>query len=199
MKRNWLLYLVIFSLALNVGTIGSFAYLRYQDHSQAAKQELPGPMPIKDLWLALNMDPEQRQALRSLLPDHRRRVLNARQELAKKRQELFGLVKGEPSWSAIQAKVQEISVLQGGLEEEVVRFLLEVKKQLKPEQHAAFVDLVQQRLERSLVSMGRACGPGGPPFGHGRGMGMRPGPKGPGPMGPGGPHGPPGPPPEFPK
>ena len=37
MKRNWLLYLVMFSLALNLGTIGALVYFRYQPP--------PGPPP----------------------------------------------------------------------------------------------------------------------------------------------------------
>jgi len=186
MKRNWLLYLVIFSLALNVGTIGTLVYLRYQSERPAASPEAPPPLPLRELWGALNMDQDQRQALRGLLPEHRRRVMDVRGQLAQKRQELFDLVKGEASpWTAVQTKVQEISALQGGLEEEMVRFLLEVKKHLKPEQQAAFADLVQQRLVKPRGGMG--FGPHGPPFG--RGMG---------PMGPG-PHGPMGPPAESPK
>ncbi|MDP3183236.1 MAG: periplasmic heavy metal sensor [Desulfobaccales bacterium] len=189
MKRNWLLYLVIFSLALNVGTIGTLVYLRYFDQQLAAPPEGQPPLPLRQLWGALNMDPDQRQALRGLLPEHRRRVMDVRGQLAQKRQELFDLVKGEaPPWSAIQAKIQEISALQGGLEEEMVRFLLEVKKHLRPEQQAAFADLVQQRLVKPWGGRG---GPPGPPHGWGRGMG-------PGPMGPG-PHGPMGPPAESPK
>lgn len=181
MKRNWLLYLVIFSLALNLGTIGTFAYLRYQDQRPPALKEMPVPLPMRELWGALHLEPEQRQALRALLPEHRRRVMEVRGNLAQKRQELFDLVKGEaPPWSAIQAKIQEISALQGALEEEVVRFLLEFKKHLKPEQHAAFVDLVQQRLGRAQDGMGRGFGP--PGLGRGRGRGM--GPMGPGPPGP---------------
>lgn len=185
MKRNWLLYLVIFSLALNFGTIGTLVYLRYQDQRPGVQPESPPPLPLRELWGALNMDADQRQGLRGLLPEHRRRVMEARGQLAQKRQELFDLVKEEsPAWSAIQAKVQEISALQGGVEEEVVRFLLEFKKHLKPEQHAAFVDLVQQRLTITLGGPGRACGPPSPPHGRGRGMGpMGPGPRGP--MGPG--------------
>ena len=35
MKRNWLLYLVIFSLALNLGTIGALVYFRYPASSGA--------------------------------------------------------------------------------------------------------------------------------------------------------------------
>ena len=40
-KRDWLIYLVMFSLALNLGTIGTIVYLRYQDHQKLAA----GPAP----------------------------------------------------------------------------------------------------------------------------------------------------------
>ena len=183
MKRDWLLYLVIFSLALNLGTIGTFFYLRYQDRREVAVKETPPPMAFREMWAGLNLDGEQRQALRSLLPEHRRRVMEVRRELAAKRQELLDLIKGEgPPWSAIQAKVQEISTLQGSLEEEVVRFLLEFNKHLRPEQHAAFLNLVQERL-----GTGGGLGPWGPPGpfkGRGRGMGRGMGPGPPGPPGP---------------
>ena len=45
MKRNWLIYLVIFSLALNLGTIGTFAYLRHQDQQQQAAARAPAAAP----------------------------------------------------------------------------------------------------------------------------------------------------------
>ena len=177
MKRNWLLYLVIFSLALNLGTLGAFAYLRYQDRQTAVGKEAPGPMGLRDLWLALHLDKEQRQTLRKLAPDHRQRVAQLRQEMQAKRQELFDLLKGEnPDWSVIQAKIKEISAQQGRLEEEVARFLLECKKHLRPEQQAAFISLVERRLCRPG---GDGCGPMGghrPSWGQGKGRGLGPGP-----------------------
>ena len=36
MKRDWLIYLVMFSLALNLGTIGTIVYLRSQDRPRLA-------------------------------------------------------------------------------------------------------------------------------------------------------------------
>jgi Spy/CpxP family protein refolding chaperone len=183
MKRDWLLYLVIFSLALNLGTIGTFLYLRYQDRREVALKETSPAMTFREMWAGLNLDGEQRQALRVLLPEHRRRVMEVRRDLAQKRQELLDLIKGEGTpWGAIQAKVQEISTLQGRLEEEVARFLLEFNKNLRPEQHAAFLNLVQERLGTR-----GGMGPWGPPGsfkGRGRGMGMG---MGPGPQGPPGP------------
>lgn len=178
MKRNWLLYLVIFALALNLGSIGVFAYLRYQDRQAAALKETLRPLGLRELWLRLNLDPEQRQALHKLAPEHHRRVAQIRRELMEKRQGLFDLLKGEaPDWSAIQAKIKEISAQQGKLEEEVARFLLECKKHLKPEQQAAFFNLVDRRLRRGGMGHHRGrMGPMGPHRGPGKGLGPPPGP-----------------------
>lgn len=170
MKRNWLIYLVMFSLALNLGTIGTIVYLRYQDQPRLAAGS---PPPLRSLWRELKLDESQRQTLGRLFPEHHQKVKAIRQELAQKRQELFDLIKEESTpWSAIQAKIQEISALQGGLEEEMARFMLEFKKNLNSEQHAAFLNLVQTRLGCGPAG---ACGPG---MGPGRGLGPRGGPQG---------------------
>lgn len=195
------MYLVIFSLALNFGTIGTFAYLRYWDQTQKFSQELPPPMPMRDLWRTLKLDRAQRQAVHGLFLEHRAKVMEIRRELFNNRQELFELLKAEqPAMGAIRAKIGEISALQGKLEEELVRHLLEFRKQLKPEQRTAFLDLVQTRLDKALRGpcgprSGRRGpwrgGPLGPPPGPGMGPGScpdMPGPgmdPGPGPEGPG--------------
>jgi Spy/CpxP family protein refolding chaperone len=190
-KRDWLLYLVIFALALNLGTIGTLVYLRYHDQQEAAAREALPPMPLRELWGQLDLDSGQRQALRQLFPEHRRHIRELRLQLDQKRQELLDLIKGEsPAWSVIQAKIREISALQGNLEEEMARFLLEFKKHLKPGQEAAFFNFMQTRLGRLVGHHGHR----GPHHGPGRGMGMGMGPP-PGPPGPGGPGGPPPPPP----
>jgi Spy/CpxP family protein refolding chaperone len=174
-NRNWLVYLVIFSLALNVGTVGAFIYLRYQDQQQQVAGPAPPPIPLRSLWRELKMDESQRQALRGLFPAHHRKVHEIRQALTQKRQELFDLIKGDDApWSAIKAKIQEISALQGNLEEEMARFMLEFKKNLTPEQHAAYLNLLKNRL---------GCGPGRHGEGRRRSPGMGPGHPG-GPMGP---------------
>ena len=172
MKRNWLIYLLMFSLALNLGTIGTIVYLRYQDQQKLAVGPASPPLPMRALWRELKLDEPQRQALRRLFPEHHQKVKAVRLELAQKRQELFDLIKAESTpWSPIQAKVQEISALQGSLEEEMARFMLEFKKDLNPEQHAAFLNLVQTRLGCGPEG---ACDPGGRRRGPGMGRGMGP-------------------------
>jgi Spy/CpxP family protein refolding chaperone len=145
MKRNFWICLLVFSLALNLGMVGAFAHLRYQQRAAPA-----GPADLQSfhkLWGPLNLEPEQQQALGSLLPEHRRRVRDLRAALAQQRFALFDLVKGESSaWPAMQAKIKEISLLQGKLEEEVLRFSLAFQERLKPEQKAAFLAFMERRL-----------------------------------------------------
>jgi Spy/CpxP family protein refolding chaperone len=132
---------------------------------------------MRALWGALKLEDSQRQALRGLLPEHRGKIAEIRNALFLKRQALFDLLKGEtPDMPEVRAKIGEISALQGELEEEQIRFLLEIRKGLKPEQKVAFLDLIQGRLNQALAG---ACGPPGWP-GPGMGPGMGPGkPSGP--------------------
>jgi Spy/CpxP family protein refolding chaperone len=170
LKRNWLTYLVIFSLALNLGTIGTIVYLRQQNQAGTISGPVPPPLPPRALWRELKMDQGQRQALRRQFPEHHQKVRAIRQELTQKRQELFDLIKEESTpMDAIRAKIQEISTLQGSLEEEMARFMIEFKKNLNPTQYAAFLNLVQTRLG---CSPGEPCGPGGRGRGGRRGPGM---------------------------
>ncbi len=147
MKRNFWICLLVFSLALNLGGLAAFGYLRLQGHGKAMTGQGPLPPPPQEIWRTLNLEVEQRRVLQSLLPEHRRRVRDLRAELAQKRFELFEMIKeGAAAWPDIQEKVKEVSTLQGKLEEEVMRFSLAFQEHLKPEQRAAFINFLERRL-----------------------------------------------------
>jgi Spy/CpxP family protein refolding chaperone len=160
MKRDWLLYLVIFSLALNLGTIGTFAYLRWQDQ-QAAPPPEEAPLPFRQLMRELDLDQQQRQSLSRLTPEHRRQVRELLQELAQQRRELFALLKQEPlpEWPPVQAKIREIGGLQISLEEEKVQHLLEIQKNLRPEQRQLLLTHLEKRLSPFWGKHDRRRGP----------------------------------------
>lgn len=184
MRRDWLLYLVICSLALNLGTIGTFAYLYWQ-RPPGPPPPLEGvPIPFHQLLRDLNLDAQQRQTLKALAPEHWRKVREFQDELAQERQTLVTLFKqgNLPDWPSVQAKVKEISTLQCQLEEEKVHHLLEIQKNLRPDQRQVLVTQLEKRVAQ-------CCEPG-----RGRGRGMMRRQRGPGQgYGPQGP--PPGPPP----
>ena len=92
MKRNYWICLLVFSLALNLGGLAAFGYLRLQGHGKAMTSQGPPSQP-QEIWRALNLEAEQRRTLENLLPEHRRRVRDLRTELDSKRFELFEIVK----------------------------------------------------------------------------------------------------------
>jgi Spy/CpxP family protein refolding chaperone len=168
MKRNFWICLLVFSLALNLGGLAAFGYLRLQGHGEAITGQGPLPPPPQEIWRTLNLGTEQRRVLESLLPEHRRRVRDLRAELAQKRFELFDMIKeGAAAWPGIQEKVKEVSALQGKLEEEVLRFSLAFQGHLKPEQRAAFITFVERRMTNLQGGKGRM----GPPWKKGMGGG----------------------------
>jgi Spy/CpxP family protein refolding chaperone len=181
MKRNWLLYLMIFSLALNAGAIGTFAYLYWQGPPGAPPPPETAPMPFRHLLGELNLDQQQRQTVRALAPDHWRKVRGLEQDLLQQRQALFALIKQDnlPEWPPVEAKIKEINNLQLQLEEEKVHHLMDIQKNLRPDQRQVLITQLEKRLPQ-------CCGPGP---GGGRGRGMMRNRRGPGPHGPMGPPG----------
>jgi Spy/CpxP family protein refolding chaperone len=160
--------LLVFSLALNLGGLVTFGYLRYHAHREVMTDHLPPPQSLREIWRTLNLETEQRRVLESLLPEHRRRVRDLRAELGQKRFELFEMLKeGSAAWPGIQEKVKEVSALQGKLEEEVLRFSLDFQEHLKPEQRAAFITFVERRMPNVQGGKGRM----GPPWKKGMGGG----------------------------
>jgi Spy/CpxP family protein refolding chaperone len=156
MKRNLWIYLLVFSLALNLGGLAAFGYLRLQGHGEAMTGQGSLPLPPQEIWRTLNLETEQRRVLESLLPEHRRRVRDLRAELAQKRIELFDMIKeGASAWPGIQEKVREVSVLQGKLEEEVLRFSLAFQEHLKPEQRTMFITFLERRMPNVQGGKGR--------------------------------------------
>ena len=50
MKRNFWICLLVFSLALNLGGLAAFGYLRFQGHREAMTDQNPPPRPLGEMW-----------------------------------------------------------------------------------------------------------------------------------------------------
>lgn len=165
MKRNWLIYLLVFSLALNVGTVGALVYFQYQAPA--------GPPPRQTerqsggflaLLQSLQLDPAQQQFLQQTMAPHREQIKVLRQQLNQQRQRLYDLInRPQPQEAEIAAQITAINNIQNALEQEMARFLLEIKRHLRPEQEEVLLQRLGQRL----------CGPDfcGPQGRAGRGQG----------------------------
>jgi Spy/CpxP family protein refolding chaperone len=170
-KRSWLFYLLIFSLALNLASFGALAYLRRQEVYGAVRQK-PGPrLTVPELCRSLPLKPEQCRQFQGLMPEHQKRRQGFRLGLARQQQEFWELVKQDaPSWPKIQGKIREINQVQRSMEEEAVRFCLEIQKHLQPEQRAVYLKLLERQLQPPRQGGGdpAAPGPGRPQWGNTR-------------------------------
>jgi Spy/CpxP family protein refolding chaperone len=158
MKRNWLVCLVVFSLALNLGGVITFAYLRYQNGAVANQRQTSPPLGLRKLSAALDLDQEQRRTIEGFMSEHHRRFSSLRMAMAPKRQELLEELSREPPvWNVIEAKLMELRDLQRKLEEEVLKFCLEIQRHLKPEQKIIFLAYMECRMFPGTSGKGRSC------------------------------------------
>jgi Spy/CpxP family protein refolding chaperone len=166
LKKNWLVYLVIFSLALNFGTIGALLYFRSQPPPELpARHAGHPPGGFIGFLQSLNLDPEQQAFLKKTFPAHRQQIKELRQQLNQQRQKLYELInQPQPNDAEIAAQITAINNIQNALEQEMARFLLQLKQNLRPEQQEILLQRVGQRLCGSGF-----CGPKGHGHGHGRG------------------------------
>ena len=163
MKRNWLIYILVCSMGLNMGIIASFAYWRYGGQPGIDLKHPASPLPFRELTRSLNLAPEQRQIIRGLLPAHQQRIGELRLGLAERRQELLGMLQEvAPSWLAVKDKTMKISELQGKLEAEMVQFYLKFRNCLKPDQKIAFMEFMEHRLLADRGGKGQTHGPWDP-------------------------------------
>ena len=171
MKKNWLVYLVIFSLALNLSTIGALVYFRVQpDHELPLRHEGGPPGGLLGFFHSLNLDPEQQKVLKKNFPSHRQQIKELRLQLNQQRQRLYELInQPQPNESEIAAQITVINNLQNALEQEMARFLLQIKQNLRPEQQELLLQRVGQRLCGPNF-----CGPDGQGGRQGRGKGRCP-------------------------
>jgi hypothetical protein len=121
-KPSWLPFLLMFSLALNLGSFGTLAYRGLSPESEALRPP-PGPsLTLKELCRALALKAAQCRQFQHMISEHQQsRRLS---ELAGKRAEIHALLKQEDSYSPeIQDRIRIISIRQGELEEEEVSLL----------------------------------------------------------------------------
>lgn len=147
MERHHLFYLLAFSLSLNLGALGTLAFLHHGGGQEPGRRPEAHPVPPPDVWRPLQLSPEQQKAVEGLLGAHRRRLRELRRTIDQEREQLLGIIwRGEPAWPKVQARVRSINDRQAELEEAVVLLLLETQKHFTPEQRRAWGKILEAQL-----------------------------------------------------
>jgi Spy/CpxP family protein refolding chaperone len=152
MRNNSVLkFALIASLILNFTVLATAGYLYYRQTSYWVS---PFGMKMpKDRFLfdELSLRPEQRKAMREKAIPFRAEIDRRRQEIVKKRKELFTLMREEnPDRKAIGAVIAGISGMQEEMQRRIAGHMLEEKALLDRDQQQKFLDLIESRMTQGV-------------------------------------------------
>jgi Spy/CpxP family protein refolding chaperone len=158
MSRQWLKYLLIFSLSINMGGVAAFLYSKYWVRPKQVSDQTQLPPSLKELVTFLNLNPEQSEMFQKIFTTHRQDMRARHQEINSKRKELLALLKSvDTSWSDFQAKLEELRDIQFQGEEASLGFLLKLRQHLKPEQREVIDNFMECRLLKGQGEKGEWC------------------------------------------
>jgi hypothetical protein len=158
MFLHWTTYLLIVSLSINMGGVATLLYSRFQNRQPSILDQEASPPALRELVTLLKLDPEQREIFQKIFSAHRSNTQVWHQELNLKRQGLLVLLKdGDTTWPEFQAKLKELGDIQLKGEEASLRFFLELRQYLKPDQRETCDNFMECRLLRGRGEKGEWC------------------------------------------
>lgn len=113
--------------------------------------------PSRAWYFNLGLTPDQAESLKKLESGFRPEADKFCMRICKERMELLKLMRdpGEKPEN-IYKKIDEIGALQVSLEKQIATHILEVKKDLTPEQSDAYLSRIQRELHESIKQSGYA-------------------------------------------
>ncbi|MBW1854995.1 MAG: periplasmic heavy metal sensor [Deltaproteobacteria bacterium] len=175
MKEKLIIFLLIFSLTINVAALITMGYFwgRGEGGGEAAFRR-SGESPR--LGSRLSLDKVQQRKMRGMRGSLFEGIKPVRDELEAKREDLVNLLTTkEPDRILIDQKIGEINSLQSQIQHAVIDTLLREKEFLNPMQQKEYFDVISRRLCQNRFFMGRGRGQGmgrGDGSGSGRGQGQ---------------------------
>ena len=116
----------------------------------------PGSLNPSQAWyFNLGLTPEQAQSLKQLESTFRKDTDKVCMRICKERLELLKLMRADKvDTEAVYKKIEEIGLLQVSLEKEIATHILEVKKDLTPEQSQSYLNHIREELLKSMKQSG---------------------------------------------
>ena len=150
MRKNLKTLLVILSVILNVGFIGTYAAYRL---SHSFSKEVQRGELGKPVFLEIGLSADQLARCEAERDNFHARLQGLGQEIREKQVELIDLLAmSDPHQQAIEAKQREIQDVQTTVQERVIVHILRESAFLNPEQRARFFDRIKERIEVGSLS-----------------------------------------------
>lgn len=143
--------LIFFTILIALVTLGSF-----WGGKKVCMLMWPGSLnPSQSWYSAVGLSSEQADSLKKFDASFRQDADKLCMIICKERLEILNLMKSKnANQDAIYKKIEQIGDLQVFLEKQIASHILEVKKNLTPEQSQAYLDRVHQEIRKSIQEGG---------------------------------------------
>ncbi len=143
--------LILFTVLISVVTLGGF-----WGGKKVCMLMWPGSLnPSQNWYFALGLNTGQAESLKRLESSFRKETDGLCMTICQERLNLLNLMKQkEANEEVINKKIEAIGGLQVLLEKQIAAHILEVKKNLTPEQSLAYLDRIHEELRDSVRQSG---------------------------------------------
>jgi len=146
MRSKWLIFALVFSLAINAAVLATTGYHYYL--SASAKTLAPCPVSPADghLYQSLGLSKAQLAKIDPLAQKFHSHLGELRAALERKRELLVDLLAKDGDPASIEKLRREMAGIQDEIQREVITHITELRKILDPEQQQRFFDLMRQSM-----------------------------------------------------
>jgi Spy/CpxP family protein refolding chaperone len=149
MKSKWLIFVLVFSLAINAAVLATMGYRYYL--SASAKTSAPCPLSPGDshLYQSLGLSDFQLAKMEPIAKTFHARLEKLGATMEEKKVLLVDLLsQKEVDPEGIEGLRKEMAGIQDEIQKEVIIHIMESKKILDPNQQQRFFDLMRQNMAR---------------------------------------------------
>jgi Spy/CpxP family protein refolding chaperone len=149
MRSNWLIFVLVLSIAINAAVLATTGYHYYV--STSAKTLAPCPVSPGDshLYQSLGLSKAQLSKMEPLAQKFHGHLAELGTAMEGKRELLVNLLAKDGDPASIENVRKEMAGIQDEIQKEVISHITETKKILDPDQQQHFFDLMKQGMNRA--------------------------------------------------
>lgn len=148
MKVKILIGVLLFLIAVNLATIGSYVYLRFShEHSRLpfSRERYDRRFHDRNHRPDLRLNKEQRKQLFGLFQSYRSETDSQRQQIGKLESQTFQLLQRDPvPMDSVKQNLKSIADLRYAISLHIIQKLMEAKAFLNPDQQHAFYNAIMR-------------------------------------------------------
>jgi len=152
MKSKWLTVVLVLSLAINAGVLGSMGYHYYVNASDRSSASCPMSPGDSHLYQSLGLSNLQLSKMEPLAQKFHGRLEELGALMEEKKEALIAFLQKDSDPVSIENLRKEMAGIQDEIQKEVIVHIMESKKILDPQQQQRFFDLMRRNMTHAQSS-----------------------------------------------